>query len=1016
MSNIDITQFYLTNIIDPDFDDVFYIKQYPETQDFYQPFCQNNNINNKYRLYYHYKIYGEKNHAYKNLKEMENDLLGVNFIVPKYFNAEEYENIYPESNQHLFKTGSLIAKEKKIYHHFLSSQKKNITTKNIYIKVVNGLANRIRTLNSFFSYATKHNRKLYVCWENGPGWSNEKFHDLFEDIDCITFISNEEYNNKTKNIFNLDKHIYKTDDNPDYYIINIPSQDILNKIENEEFSYFGDSCLEYMFTYSFREESTIYKLLKPKASISETIENTTSQFNEKTIGIHIRRGDAMNSPWDKNFKVSDDNTFIEAINNEIRLNPDVKFFLATDCIKTQEKFCSLFPQIIVNNTKIFFDSVDHTKPKDNQKDAVIDMMALSETKYIIGSNWSSFSYISSKFRHIPLKIALNHRQDHEKQISDNIKVSLICAVKNRKEQLLFAIRSWILFKEIEEIIIVDWSSDESIDDIANIDPRIKIIKVPGEKYFHLSKAYNIAIRSCKNRIILKMDTDYILNPYYNFFNIYRINRGEFLTGSWSDKYLDHNIGFFEYLNGFIYAYKSDLLDIEGYNENFEGYGYDDSDLYSRLEESGCRRLYLNHNCAAIFHTPHANSKRFENYKCSDINISHDNNVIISQNRHINKSKNRNSKIIGITSQNGTLDNAYLLDSKTFLNKIGNNSGNLVFQYAIWNFINEEKIYINNMTPTEINSRCKYVVVPSSSFISENVDYTNWANFLKNIKVPLIFLGVGVQAKNYEINKLNLHQSVLDIIELFKNPDNIVGVRGEYTKEFLKLYGVENTVVIGCPSNFINPNNPIETIEKKWNNNIDSIMCNSGVIWSGDNTKSIAEKKIVSLIIDKNGPYIIQSIDPLIDLVRYNNTYHQKSELKTSNIMKSLLPQKYLNDEIWINNFIHSRFKTYINITQWLEDAARCDFSFGLRLHGNMVSFQSGCPTVWIYHDSRTQELCETMQLPRISIEEFITNKIITLEDVKKYATYNPNLYSETREILRKSTKEILSNYKIKNLL
>jgi hypothetical protein len=41
----------------------------------------------------------------------------------------------------------------------------------------------------------------------------------------------------------------------------------------------------------------------------------------------------------------------------------------------------------------------------------------------------------------------------------------MCYKKNRKEQLLLALRSWVLFKEIDEIIIVDWSSGESIDDI-----------------------------------------------------------------------------------------------------------------------------------------------------------------------------------------------------------------------------------------------------------------------------------------------------------------------------------------------------------------------------------------------------------------------------------------------------------------------------------------------------------------------------------------------------------------------
>jgi hypothetical protein len=41
-------------------------------------------------------------------------------------------------------------------------------------------------------------------------------------------------------------------------------------------------------------------------------------------------------------------------------------------------------------------------------------------------------------------------------------ISLICACKNRNEPLQISLSSWLLKKEITEIIIVDWSSDEPL--------------------------------------------------------------------------------------------------------------------------------------------------------------------------------------------------------------------------------------------------------------------------------------------------------------------------------------------------------------------------------------------------------------------------------------------------------------------------------------------------------------------------------------------------------------------------
>lgn len=57
---MDINKFYKNNIVEKDFDEVLYQKKYPETKDFYQPYCKNNNIDDKHRLYFHYINYGNR--------------------------------------------------------------------------------------------------------------------------------------------------------------------------------------------------------------------------------------------------------------------------------------------------------------------------------------------------------------------------------------------------------------------------------------------------------------------------------------------------------------------------------------------------------------------------------------------------------------------------------------------------------------------------------------------------------------------------------------------------------------------------------------------------------------------------------------------------------------------------------------------------------------------------------------------------------------------------------------------
>ncbi len=62
------------------------------------------------------------------------------------------------------------------------------------------------------------------------------------------------------------------------------------------------------------------------------------------------------------------------------------------------------------------------------------------------------------------------------------------------------------------------------------------------------------------------------------------------------------------------------------------------------------------------------------------------------------------------------------------------------------------------------------------------------------------------------------------------------------------------------------------------------------------------------------------------------------------------------------------------------------FSTGFRFHGNMKSFITGIPTVWIMHDVRTKELIEALKLPYI-FEEDLDN-INSISDLLPLCCYD----------------------------
>lgn len=487
--------------------------------------------------------------------------------------------------------------------------------KHIFVKPLQGLGNRLLLLDSIFAFAEKTNfTSIKICWYTSEGFSDESFEDLF-DVDNlpdnIELISLQEYKQASKYCFNLDKNV-KQDLNTLKWIHEADTKLLINKISTSSFCYESYAPLKWVFGFNLESDGVfLEKHLKPNKDLQKVIDEVYEQGMD---ALHIRKGDAVIGPWAENYLVSPDEVF----HKKVKDNPNKKFFLSTDCEKTQQEFLELYPdQIIVNKQKDFVP--DNLTIKDNkgcQDDAVIDMFLLSKANHIYGTNWSTFNKAANIIGQNNLT-RLKHNN-----IPD---FSAIVAVKNRFNILKTSIQSWLSQEKIKEIIIVDWSSEDFDKDyLEGLDPKIKVVTVEGQEHFHLSNAYNTAIKHASCDHIMKLDADYIINPYRQLSEYIDQNFDrEFLTGYWKQKKLDGDLGFLEYLNGFICVKKEYLVSLGGYQGNQFGYGNDDCDLYVRLRESGLTRKALNvkKNFVPFFHIPHSDGKRVENYKEKNLNSS-----------------------------------------------------------------------------------------------------------------------------------------------------------------------------------------------------------------------------------------------------------------------------------------------------------------------------------------------------------------------------------------------------------
>jgi len=200
-------------------------------------------------------------------------------------------------------------------------------------------------------------------------------------------------------------------------------------------------------------------------------------------------------------------------------------------------------------------------------------------------------------------------------------ISAIISCMNRTDRLEKMLPTWAKIDAIKDITIVDWSSSTPIinsDIIKNYIkefPKIKIIRVDDQKYFHLGISNNIAYRftDSKNKILLKLDVDYInIDESWLGVLIYKNESLDryFIVGSYR---------FYKSSSGFLLVNKFEFAKIKGYNENLlSAWGFDDIDLQKRLVEfysndPSYKKIEFFNIKQYIYHMPHEDDLRVENY-------------------------------------------------------------------------------------------------------------------------------------------------------------------------------------------------------------------------------------------------------------------------------------------------------------------------------------------------------------------------------------------------------------------
>jgi hypothetical protein len=290
------------------------------------------------------------------------------------------------------------------------------------------------------------------------------------------------------------------------------------------------------------------------------------------------------------------------------------------------------------------------------------------------------------------------------------------------------------------------------------------------------------------------------------------------------------------------------------------------------------------------------------------------------------------------------------------NLIGNNAGNLIFSNAAYKLLwtSGTEVVASGPIPgraaaDRINEEFDVFVVPLAnafrrSFLRELGSLTA---LIRGLKIPVVVLGVGAQSTvDYDLARLApLRDAVRGFAAAVLDRSPSIGVRGDFTGEYLRSLGFDDVDMIGCPSLFMDG---------------DALRVDKRVAAIGPDSAVCLN---VSPYVRKMGD-VVQHHQERYSGLRY--VAQDRETLRT--LLRGDPPSKRRATSLLPVNTTHALFRQdrirfFVDPPPWIDYLRGFDVCFGTRIHGNIAGLLAGTPSYVLAHDSRTLELARYFQIP-----------------------------------------------------
>jgi Polysaccharide pyruvyl transferase len=292
------------------------------------------------------------------------------------------------------------------------------------------------------------------------------------------------------------------------------------------------------------------------------------------------------------------------------------------------------------------------------------------------------------------------------------------------------------------------------------------------------------------------------------------------------------------------------------------------------------------------------------------------------------------------------------------NKIANNSGNLIFYAAAHKIlatrgtiVTADGLHTEPDKAAHINERYDAYVFPLANAFRPSYQrkLARTTELIKQLDIPVTVLGVGAQSDpgGYGTTRLaSIAESVRAFVSAVLDRSPSIGVRGEFTYDYLRGLGFRDVEVIGCPSMFFHGDRM--AIEKR--------------------TPTLAPDAALSINVT---PYVRQMGDIVMSHhARYPNLRYIAQDLNTLELLlwgaKTGVVRPAADKMPFHTShplFVENKIRFFVDAWPWLQTLRTADFAFGTRIHGNIAALLAGTPSYLLAHDSRTLELARYFEIP-----------------------------------------------------